>query len=49
MIVRYPMGILHSFSIKKIFYEKMDLRIFFSCRSYRIPVCIRFIKKRNDG
>ena len=29
MTVIYPMGVLHSFSIKKIFYEKMDLRIFF--------------------
>ena len=28
MNVRHPMGVLHSFSIKTIFYEKMDLRLF---------------------
>ena len=30
MNVRYPhpMGVLHSFSIKKIFCDKMDLRLF---------------------
>ena len=27
--VRYPMGVLHSFSIKNIFYDKMDLRLFY--------------------
>ena len=24
-----PMGVLHSFSIKNIFYDKMDLRLFY--------------------
>ena len=27
------MGVLHSFSIKNIFYDKMDLRLFFMWRS----------------
>ena len=26
---RHPMGILHSFSLKNIFYDKMDLRLFY--------------------
>ena len=29
MNVRHPMGVLHSFSIKDIFYDKMDLRLFY--------------------
>ena len=28
MNIRHPMGVLHSFSIKNIFYDKMDLRLF---------------------
>ena len=28
MNVRHPTGVLHSFSIKKIFYDKMDLKTF---------------------
>ena len=28
MNVRHPLGILHSFSIKNIFNDKMDLRLF---------------------
>ena len=32
MNVRHPEGVLHSFSIKNISYDKMDLRLFlFSC------------------
>ena len=32
MNVRHPMGVLHSFSIKNIFFDKMDLKTFlFSC------------------
>ena len=27
MNVRYPMGVLHSFSIKNNFYDKMNLRL----------------------
>ena len=30
MNVRHPTGVLHSFSIKKIFYDKMDLRLLFA-------------------
>ena len=29
MNVRHPMGVLHSFSIKNIFYDKMDVRLFY--------------------
>ena len=29
MNVRHTMGALHSFSIKNIFYDKMDLRLFY--------------------
>ena len=29
MNVRHPMGVLHSFSIKNIFHEKMDLMLLF--------------------
>ena len=29
MNVRHPMGVLHSFSIKNIFYDKMDLMLFY--------------------
>ena len=28
MNVRHPMGVLHSFSIKNIFYDEMDFRLF---------------------
>ena len=27
MKVRHPMGVLHSFSIKNIFFDKMELRL----------------------
>ena len=29
MNVRHPMGALHLFSIKNIFYDKVDLRLFY--------------------
>ena len=29
MNLRYPMGVLHSFSVKKTFDDKMDLRLFY--------------------
>ena len=29
MNVRHPMGVLQSFSIKNIFYDKMDFRLFY--------------------
>ena len=28
MNVRHPMGVIHSFSIRNIFYDRMDLRPF---------------------
>ena len=28
MNIRHPMGVLHSFSIKNIFYNKMDVKDF---------------------
>ena len=31
MNVKHPMGVLNSFSIKNIFYDKMDLRLFYCC------------------
>ena len=42
---RYPMGVLHSFSIKHTFYDKMDLRLFYfrvTIRSVlgQYPLCI---------
>ena len=36
MNVRHTMGVLHSFSIKNIFYDKMDLRLF----CYHLPICL---------
>ena len=47
MNVRHPMGVLHSFSIENIFYDKMDLRL-----SYiRVTMCnmrlSRFYEKTN--
>ena len=33
MNVKHPMDILHSFSIKIIFYDKMDLRLYFNVTS----------------
>ena len=29
MTVRHPIGVLHSFSIKNTFYDKMDVRLFY--------------------
>ena len=29
MNARHPMGVLHSFSIKSTFYDKMDFRLFY--------------------
>ena len=31
MNVRHPWSVLHLFSTKNIFYDKMDLMLFFSC------------------
>ena len=31
------MGVLHSFSIKNIFHDKMDLRIFY----FRVMICFQ--------
>ena len=36
MNVRHPIGILHSFSIKNIFYDKIDLRPFY----FDVVICI---------
>ena len=40
MNVRHLMGVLHSFSIKNIFYDKMDLRLYF-CVMISNPLDIR--------
>ena len=37
MNVRHPMGVLHSFFIKNIFYDEMDLRLFY----FRATICYR--------
>ena len=29
MNIRHPMGVLHSFFIKNIFYDKMNVRLFY--------------------
>ena len=36
MNVRHAIGILHSFSIKNIFYDKIDLRLFY----FDVVICI---------
>ena len=36
MNVRHPMGVLHSFSIKNSFYDKMDLQLFY----FRVTMCV---------
>ena len=38
MNVRHPMGVLHSFSIKNIFYDKMDLRLFY----FHVKICMSY-------
>ena len=40
MNVRNPMGVLHSFSIKNIFYDKMDVRLFY----FDVAKCFNFFK-----
>ena len=35
---RYPMGVLHSFSIKNTFYDKMDLRLFYFGVTYQVNI-----------
>ena len=35
MNVRHPMGVVHSFSIKNIFYDKIDLRLFY----FHVTIC----------
>ena len=36
MNVKHPMGALPSFSIKNIFYDEMDLSLFY----FRVTICI---------
>ena len=43
MNIRHPMGALHSFTIKNIFYYKMDLRLFyFNVTSYNQSLQVPF-------
>ena len=35
------MGVLHSFSIKNIFYDKMDLRLFY----FRVTIYLYFMRR----
>ena len=37
MNVRHPQGVLDSFSIKNIFYDKMDFRLFY----FNVTICKR--------
>ena len=39
MNVRHPIGVLHSFSIKNIFHDKMDLRVFY----FRVTIYMNLI------
>ena len=39
MNVRHSMAALHSFSIKNIFYDNMDLRLF----NFHVTICIYYI------
>ena len=47
MNVRHPMGVLHSFSIKKIFYDKMDSRLFYFDLAKSAKKSILNLKKSN--
>ena len=38
MNVRHPEGVSHSFSIKNIFYDKMDISLFYFCVTNYIVV-----------
>ena len=38
-IKKLPMGVLHSFSIKNVFYDKMDLRGFY----FHVTICLRIL------
>ena len=44
MNVRHPQGVLHLISIKNIFYDEMDLRLFYFhvtiCMSYYLPIYV---------
>ena len=43
------MGVLHLFSIKNIFYDKMDLRLLFSCDNiYFFVTCNFFLPDDDD-
>ena len=44
MYVRCSMGVSHSFSIKNIFYDKMNLKVsYFRVTNY-VPITLRFKK-----
>ena len=43
MNVRHPEGILHSFSFKKIFYDKMDLSLYFRVTIFRTLLNITMV------
>ena len=49
MNLRHPIGVLHSFSIKNIFYDKMDLKLFlFSCEDLKTTGYLFLIGKENE-
>ena len=44
MNVRHPMFVLHSFSIKNIFYDKMNLRVFlFPCDDVTLKILFSLV------
>ena len=46
--LRHPMGVLHLFSIKNIFYDKMDLRLLFSCDNIYFFITCNFFLPDDD-
>ena len=44
--IYYPQGVVHSFSTKKIFYDKMDLRPFYFCMTILFSDSISSLKTR---
>ena len=43
---KHPMGVLHSFSIRNIFYNKMDLKVRW-CRFENLPIYSNSYKSNN--
>ena len=48
MNVRHPMGVLHLFSIKNIFYDKMDWRLYFDVAIYLIHLVQAYLPRHHE-